>query len=188
VRDNLDGTYSTRFLLREGAELPKLTLHYGAPSLGRGIPLVRDPTHSRLRRVRVTLDRVQLLDLKDSLFGAPDRAIFDVIVAPNSIPGRGSRTRVPAKGQLRVGDKGEIEIGQLVFDDVVEADAHLGITMGGKDFDWLIFLLRRDRLVRYHRIVQLNDGVTKMAPDDEVNDPEHLNDWKVWYTVEVLRL
>jgi hypothetical protein len=93
------------------------------------------------------------------------------------------RRRLPDSGVLKVTSGQRVEVGQLIYDGLVEAGASLAITLGGKEIDAFLFFRREEKLARYHRVLPLKSAHVK--PGDEANDPESLSDWKVWYTVEV---
>lgn len=180
--DNLDGSYSAHIQLPAGQKLPPLALVFGRldDKLSRGM-IVEDKR--RPRKVRVRLDKVQVLDDKDGCLSGAGELVFDAIVAPNGNPARAVRTRLPAKGVLKATSGQEVALGQVIYEGLVEASATLSITLGGRELDYLLFFQRQEKLARYHRDVPLRSA--QVRPDDEPNDPESLRDWKVWYTVEV---
>jgi len=137
----------------------------------------------RPRRARVRLDAIQVLDDKDACFTGAGELVFDTLVAPNGNPTRAVRTRLPASGVLKISSGQKVEVGQVIYEGLVEAGASLAIMIGGKEIDAFLFFRREERLARYQRTLPLKSA--RVRPDDEANDPESMRDWKVWYTVEV---
>ncbi len=181
--DRLDGTYAAHIELDEKQTLPAVALHY-LPAGPKVAPLVIRDQHAA-RRVKVTLDKIQVLDDKDPCFMGKGELEFDAIVAPNSNPHRAVRTRIPRVGTLELSSGDARDVRQVIFEGLVEQDATLSVTVGGKELDWLLFFEREEELARYHRTLELEPGKRTLSPDDEKNDPEALADWKLWYTVEV---
>ncbi len=181
--DRLDGTYAAQIVLDEKRALPPVALYY-LPAGPKAAPLVIRDQHAA-RRVKVTLDKIQVLDDKDPCFMGKGELEFDAIVAPNSNPHRAVRTRIPRVGTLELASGSAKEVHQVIFEGLVEQDATLSVTVGGKELDWLLFFEREEELARYHRTLKLEPGKHTLSPDDEKNDPEALADWKLWYTVEV---
>jgi hypothetical protein len=183
--DHLDGSYSTTFVLAEHEKVPPFGLHGGplAPEQPAKGAVVVKPRHGKIRRVKVTLNRVQVLDDHDGIFSGRGELAFDAVVAPNANPHRAVRTRIPEQGLLKLSSKEARDLQVVLYDGFVEADAKLAVTIGGTELDYFLFFQRKEKLARYHRMLPLKSG--HLAPDDELHDPESLSDWKVWYTVEV---
>jgi hypothetical protein len=185
TRDHLDGSYSATFELPEGQKVPAFGL-YGGPlapdAPARGGVVVR-PRHGKIRRVKVTLNRIQVLDDHDGIFTGKGELAFDAVVAPNANPHRAVRTRIPEHGVLKLASGEARDLKLVLYEGFVEHDARLAVTIGGTEFDYFLFFMRQERLARYHRVVPLKSA--HFEPGDEANDPESLSDWKVWYTVEV---
>jgi len=181
--DHLDGTYSTELKVADGDRPPRIALFPGPPTqaqTGAGVPVEPRPGY---RQVKVTLSKLQILDDKDICWGNAGELVFDTVVAPNGNPGRAVSTRLPPRGVLHAKSGQAIDVSTVIFEGLVESDARLSITIGGKELDYLLFFKRQEKLARYHRNVPLVGA--SFGPDDETNDPESLSDWKVWYTVEV---
>lgn len=185
TRDHLDGSYSTTFVLAEHEKVPPFGLYGGplAPEQPAKGAVVVKPRHGKIRRVKVTLNRIQVLNDHDGIFTGRGELAFDAVVAPNANPHRAVRTRVPEQGLLKLASGDARDLKVVLYEGFVEADAKLAVTIGGSEFDYFLFFQRREKLARYHRLLPLKSG--HLAPDDEPNDPESLSDWKVWYTVEV---
>jgi hypothetical protein len=185
IVDHLDGTYSTTMVLPQGDAVPSIGLFGGPVRPGQPATngVVVKPHHGLVRRVKVTLDRVQVLDDKDGLFTGPGELAFSAIVAPNANPHRAVRTRIPDKGIVKLTSGQTFDVNEVIYEGLVEPEASLSITLGGTEFDYLLFFKRKEKLARYHRTLPLKSA--RMQPGDEPNDPESLRDWRVWYTLEV---
>lgn len=182
--DNLDGTYSTRIELAKRDALPPVALTFGrpAPDLSNGI-LVKPS--QRVSYVRVTLERLQVLDDKDPCWAGAGELVFDSVVAPNGNPARAVRTRLPPDGVIRAESGKVVFIAKPIYEGWVEEDARLSIGIGGRELDSLLFFRREEKLARYYREVEITRGSRSFTPNDETADPEALRDWKLWYRVEV---
>jgi len=191
IVDNLDGTYSAALLLDPQQPLPEIGLVYKQPCSAAApgdltVPPV-DPPAAEYRYVKVIVDKIQVLDSKDSCFDDVGELAFDTVVAPNLNPNRAMRRRIPERGHLRLGDGATATVGEVIFEGWLEQGATLDISIGGTEFDWFLFWTRREKLARYRRVLR-GDMATwagQYGPDDEPSDPEHLDDWKLWFTVEV---
>jgi len=184
IVDHLDGTYSTTFTLKDSEQPPAVGLFGGKPGAGQpGHGVVVKPGAGKARRVRVKLDKLLVLDDKDGLFTGRGEVAFAAVVAPNGNPRRAVHTRFPDKGTVKVKSGEVLELNAVIYEGLVEPGASLSVTMGGAEFDYLLFFTRQEKFARYHRTLPLRSA--RYAPGDEPNDPESLRDWRVWYTVEV---
>lgn len=182
--DHFDGTYSTQLLLKEGVSLPDLEFGFALPNAPRGSG-VRISPERRLRRVRVTLDRVRVLDVKEPCWAAPGEVALHTLVTPAGSAASAVAKRLPQRGHVKVGKGGEIEVRETVYEGLIEEGSKLSIALGAAEFDWLLCFQRKQPYARYQRTVEIAPGKHVFRPDDEPNDPESLRDWQVWYTVEV---
>lgn len=182
TQDNLDGSYSTRVEVPEG-KLPEVALFFGNPDAGA--PAVVARPSAKVRKVRVMLEKVQVLDDKDPCLKGKGELTFATSVAPNGSPARTTRTQIPDSGNLELSSGDTVEINKVIFEGQVEEGAELVVSMTGTELDWPSCLDPNDELARYIRRIPIPAKTTKFTPDDEPNDPEALADWKVWYTVEV---
>jgi hypothetical protein len=73
----------------------------------------------------------------------------------------------------------------VIYEGYIEPSKKLDVALGGAEFDTFFLFKHEEKFARYHRSITLRPGLTAYAPHDELNDPEHLADWDVWYTVEV---
>jgi hypothetical protein len=185
TRDHFDGSYSTSIDLAESEKVAPFGLHGGllAPNEPAKGGVVVKPRHGKIRRVKVTLDRIQILNDHDGFFTGKGELAFEAVVAPNANPHRAVRTRIPEKGVVKLSSGEARDLKAVLFEGFVEADAQLAVTIGGSEFDYFLFFQRKEKLARYHRVLPLKSA--HLVPGDEPNDPESLRDWKVWYTVEV---
>jgi hypothetical protein len=193
TRDGRDGSYGAVFppeippsiLL----DLPPISVVYrpGSP-VEQVIPVgrtARQPTH---QRVRVCLEKVQILDDKDPCFLGDGEFQFFARVSPAS-GGIASAWRKVAgpRGSFDAGAGAVIQLDTVVFDDLVGVEDKLQITLGGREIDWPSWLDGSDSLTTYRRNVPVPAVSRSYGPGDEGNDdPESLSDWKVWYRLEVV--
>ncbi len=187
VFDNLDGSYRTTIVTKEGDKPPALELRTTTHKPGQktgSVPIDPDRLTPEFKKVRVILEKVQVLDDKDPLWGAGE-LVFHTNVAPNGSPARAVQMRLPPKDYYSVSSGRTVETAQPIFEGVLEKDASLVISITGEELDWPQCLNHNDKLARYVRSIPIPKNTTKYTPDDEKNDPESLADWKVWYTVEV---
>ncbi len=180
--DRLDATYSASVDLDASRTTGPVALRY-LPA-GDSAPPVVINDGPGTKRVKVTLDKIQVLDDKDPCLGRGE-LVFDAIVAPNGTPHRAIRTRVPAEGVLQLSSGEGCEVRRVLFEGLVEEDATLAVTVGGTELDYIFFFEHKEELARYHRVISLERGKRELGPDDEAHDPEALADWRLWYTVEV---
>ena len=184
IVDHFDGTYSTTLTIKESEQPPAVGLFGGRPAPGHpGHGVVVKPGAGKARRVRVKLDKILVLDDKDGIFTGRGEVAFASVVAPNGNPHRSVRTRFPTKGTVKVTSGQVLDLNAIIYEGLVEPGASLSVTIGGAEFDYLLFFTRKEQFARYHRTVPLRSA--KYAPGDEPKDPESLRDWRVWYTVEV---
>ncbi len=181
--DHLDGTYGVQVDLDEKLAAPSIGLYY--LPVGAAAPAVVVKDQHAVRKVKVTLDRIQVLDDKDPCLMGKGELEFDAIVAPNANPHRAVRTRIPEKGALELSSGEAKDVRLVIFEGLVEEDATLSVTVGGKELDWLLFFEREEKLARYHRVLELSKGSQSLVPGDERIDAESMSDWKLWYTVDV---
>lgn len=183
LKSQLDGRYIAKVGLDPKQPIPKLTL---VDRRGRETPLTGASPGSCGHRVRITLEAVQI----DDLDGDDDAKLaFAAVVAPNGDRARAKTTRLPIV-RAKLGKK--VEIGELVYDGIVTDPSSLVIGLSGSEVELRSYLAERPkdgkRLARYLR--RLTGSVASWAgdyePRDECPDPEELEDWKVWYRVEVI--
>lgn len=188
--DKLDGTYAVDMPLKDRERPPAIGLFARTRrewAKGAVVSIKPDePVCGRVFKVKVALHRIQVLDDKDGILSGKGELAFDAVVAPNGNPRRAVRTRIPENGVLQLASGQSIEFSDvLLYEGLVEQGASLAITMGGTEFDYLLFFKRKEKLARYHRQTELKAGTLKFGPGDERDDPESLRDWRVWYSVVV---
>ncbi len=190
LRDNFDGSYSAEVVTKGRSGPPPMKLQYKIPSM-EPIPEAEIdlPAASTggVRYIKVILTRIKVLDDKDGCLTGAGELAFDAIVAPNSNPNRAVRKRLPGRGYYALNDGDSVEPKEVIFEGWVEQGATLDISIGGNEFDWFLFWERKEHLARYRRILagDIDRWEGDYLPDDEINDPELLKDWALWYRVEV---
>jgi len=183
TQDNLDGSYTTRLTLAQG-KLPEIALFFGDPDAGAKAVVARPQVE--VTHIKVTLNKIQVLDDHEPWFKGAGELTFQARVAPNGSPARAVQTRLPQDGaSYRVKSGQTIELDQVIYEGPVEKGAALVVSLTGEELDWPTCLDKNDQLSRYLRRIPVPLQTTRYAPDDELSDPESLADWKVWYTVEV---
>ena len=186
--DNLDGTYSVQFSLKEGAK-PGVALAYGSLSKRRGsrstvLPI--SPAKRGVHQVTVVLESIKILDDQDPWFFGDGEFAFDALVAPNATASRAVRTRLPEKGIVQIASGQTLKLEQEIYQGLLEAGSILDISLGATEIDLFLCLTRREQLARYHRRVAIEGpGETLLQPHDERDDPEALQDWEVRLRVKV---
>jgi hypothetical protein len=183
ITDNLDGTYSTT-LETEPGKLPKFGLFWNLPGVQTEPVVVRERVPS-LKKVRVQLEKVLIIDDKEPFFKGTGELVFEARVSPNGSPTRSITTRLPRKGHYSAKSGEHVDINTVIFEGYVEEGSALSIAISGEELDWPRCFDRNDPLTRYVRVLPLAAGGQHFGPSDEPNDPESLSDWQVWYSVKV---
>lgn len=131
--------------------------------------------------LRVTLDRVQILDTKEPFFERHGEVRLRARISTG--PGGGVvETVIPERGTLRVSAPGEIlQLDLVVFEGRV-ADT-LQVELSAVEVDTFS---RDDQFEPYRRVHRREAGglTGAFGPGDERIDPEDLSDWRVWYRIE----
>ncbi len=141
-------------------------------------------------RIRIILEKVQILDDHEPWFKGRGDFQFTTMATFNGEPSRRHMQRIPETGVLKISaapGRNERVLNACLFDGLVaEADRlELAILPLEKDT-----LDPDDPLVRFRRSF---DGppeswVGRYVPDDEPDDPERRKDWLLWYRIESLPL
>jgi len=186
LQDRLDGTYTARVEL-DPKEVPSAaTLVYQ----GRfDVDLrPRRPTHHGYR-VRVVLEAVELKESKDR--DEKNELRFAAFVAPEGDGARATRTLLPTIDAVP-GQRVEIDV--VLYEGIVERRDSLLLVIAGAELDLReryaqakLSSLASDPLARYVRRLAPSapSWAGRYEPRDEKKDPEELEDWRVWYRVEV---
>lgn len=144
-----------------------------------------DPTvHQQGQRVRVVLERIQVLDDLDPFIKGKGEFRFRGRVYSRNNGGLSSELRFPQQGHYSISDVPGHNIVQLdlvLFEGFVED--HLAVELTGIEMDTFD---RDDKLCPYRRVF---DGppdrwLGAYGPRDEKIDLEDLDTWRVWYRVE----
>ena len=183
IVDNLDGTYQS-LLPDHTDQLPKLALFWGSPERG-GIPIVVAPEGPRLRNVQIRLRKILVIDDKDPLFKGAGELVVNTVVGPNGSPSRFISTRLPATGYYSVSSGDSLEIDEVIYSGRLEEGAVLSVAVTGEELDWPHCFDRNDHFTRYIRRFAIPKASVEMTPEDEPSDPESLQDWKLWFSIEV---
>ena len=136
------------------------------------------------RRVRVVLERVQILDDRDPWIKGKGEIRFRTRVHTANNGGRTETTAIPDHGVLKVSDKpghNVVELDTVIFDDFAADDLRIEIIAVEEDtFD------PDDSLGKYTRLFcgDANGWFGIYGPNGEVIEPEDLVAWRVWYRIE----
>ena len=139
--------------------------------------------HPRGRKLRVTLDRVQILHSKEPFFQKYSELRLRARVSTRDNGGIVTDTVLPESGTLRVAARGEntLELGTPIFEGWVEE--HLEVELSAAEVDRFS---ENDAYQTYRRVHRRSTAgfVGRYGPGDEKLDAEELADWRVWYTIE----
>lgn len=143
-------------------------------------------------RIRVVLEKVEILDDSDPWIKGAGEFHFTACVGFNGDPCRRSYRRVPQRGVYRISDRPGRNVRELdacIFDGYVEESDRMALSILPIEHDWLD---PDDELALFYREF---DGppepwVGSYGPDDErpERDPERLSNWRLWYRIESVRL
>ena len=181
--DQLDGSYSIDFALpKEISPEQVISLSYGQ----RSLPLKQ--FKKALNRVKVTLQKVKILDDKETWFPAPGEVVFNSLVVPGNDKDRAVRRRIPDQKHLQLMEGQVVEVDVVLFDQYVAEGDSLDIVIGGTELDSFFFFKKKDHYARYQRTLSgsIASWAGEYQPDDEDKDPEKLADWEVWYEIQII--
>ncbi len=138
----------------------------------------------RSSRVRVVIERIQILNTLEPWFKGQGEFVFTARVRTRNLGGIERETRLPESGFYPASDQpGQdmIEIEQTVYDDL--ATDELGIEVTGVELDTFD---PSDHVGRYRRAFRglPTDWVGQYGPADDPIDPEDMENWRVWYRIE----
>jgi hypothetical protein len=138
--------------------------------------------HPRGRRLRVTLDRVQILDSKEPFFKPFGEVRLRARVSTENNGGIEIETTAPRKGSYRVSKHAGhnmVDVKVPIFEGWVED--HLEVELTAIEVD----RLTRDEAYQTYRRIHRGPGLSgDFGPDDEILDTEEMPDWRVWYRIE----
>ena len=137
------------------------------------------------RRIRIVLEKVQVLDDRDPWIFGRGEFSFTAAVEVEGDPAR-RRLRIPHLGVLKVSDlpgKNVVELDAAVFEGLVPAGRRVTLAIHATEHD---MLTEDDESTRYRRTFTGEPGswVGSYTPDDAPPDPEAMVDWRVWYRIE----
>jgi hypothetical protein len=137
----------------------------------------------RGRKLRVTLDRVQILESKEPFFKPYGEVRLHTRVSTRDYGGTVVETTAPEKGAFRVSahaGKNMVELEVPIFEGWV--DDHLEVELSAVEVDRFS---HDETYQTYRRIHRGTGGLTgRFGPGDEVLDTEDMPDWRVWYRIE----
>lgn len=136
----------------------------------------------RGRRLRVTLDRVQILDSKEPFFKPFGEVRVKARVSTENNGGMEVETTAPDKGSYRVhahGARNMVDVKVPIFEGWVED--HLEVELTAIEVD----RFTHDEAYHPYRRIHRGECLSgQYGPDDEILDTEDLPDWRVWYRIE----
>ena len=139
-------------------------------------------------RLRITLEKVQILDDHDPWLKGRGEFVFTACVRFNDEASRHHHVRVPRFGELKIGDQpgaNEATLDAAIFDGLVAESDRMDMSILPVEQDWLD---PDDPLARFDRHFEggPEGWVGSYAPTDEPPsvDPESLHDWAVWYRID----
>jgi hypothetical protein len=143
-------------------------------------------------RIRIVLEKVQILDDHEPWFKGRGEFTFTAGVIINNDPCRRHITRLPERGVFKISDqpgRNERILNACVFDGLVSVSDRIALAIQPVEHDWLD---PDDALGRYFRQFEgpPESWVGLYRPDDEPpgHDPERQVDWLLWYRIESLPL
>lgn len=135
-------------------------------------------------KVRVVIERIQLLDDREPWFKGKAELKFRVRVHTSSNGGITKEVALPKAGVYRVSAKpgrNVLELEAEVFDGYAAGELWIEVVAAEKDkFD------PDDLLGKYTRVLSgPTDGwFARYGPGDQVVEPEDMISWRIWYRVE----
>jgi hypothetical protein len=144
-----------------------------------------DPTvHQQGQRVRVVLERIQILDDLDPFIKGQGEFRFRGRAHSRNNGGLSTELRFPQRGHYSISDvpgHNTVQFDLVLFEGFVED--HLAVELTGIEMDTFD---RDDKLCSYRRVF---DGppdrwLGAYGPRDEKIDLEDLDAWRVWYRIE----
>lgn len=134
-------------------------------------------------RIRVTLERVQILDIKEPFFDRVGEVRIRARVSTRDHGGMSVETVAPPEGVLRVSatpGRNFIELEVPIFEG--PAEDHLEVELDAEEVD----PLGGEAFQPYRRVHLRQTGglVGHFGPGDDLLDTEELADWRVWYRIE----
>ena len=144
-----------------------------------------DPTTTQHgQKLRLVLERIQILDDHDPFLKLAGEFRFVARVSSTSNGGLSQETKFPPKGHYTISDKpahNTVHLDLPVFEGFVQDDLAVeitGIEMDTFDPD--------DKLCPYRRVFTgpPENWLGSFNPGKDDRQPENLGDWRVWYRIE----
>ena len=180
---DLQGNYVASVQLLVGATLPRVAVLLN----GKSVLIAGANPALSSQRVRIVLDRIQILDAQESWVD-PGEFRFDSVVAVDRDLARAVRRTVPEQGEYKLNDDDSVDVGVVLFDGSLDAASELSISIGGTEFDWTQWGDSVDQLTTYRRVFRGDprSWAGKYGPDQESDDPENVSQWRLWYHIDVI--
>ncbi len=149
-----------------------------------GVPWTDPTTNERGQRLRVVLDRIQILDDQDPWLKGQGEFRFRSRAQTRNNGGSIQEHSLPRSGQLAISDepgRNIVRVDMLIFEGFVED--HLAIEVTGVELDRFD---PDDDLCRYRRVFRGSPEtfLGSYGPADETAESEDLGDWRLWYRIE----
>ena len=144
-----------------------------------------DPTiQQKGQRIKVTLEKIQILDDREPFFkGKGEFRFYSKVFTPDN-NGLSQKNNFPGQGHFKLGDKSgenEVEINHVIFDAFVEDT--LFVQIGGLELDTFD---PDDLLCTYKRVFngKPEEWIGSYASHTGEMNVENIGGWKVWYNIE----
>lgn len=149
-----------------------------------GVPWTDPTTNQRGQKVRVVLERIQILEDQDPWLKGEGEFRFQSRAHSRNNGGLSQQHRLPGRGHLPISDKAGRNVVRFdvpVFEGFVED--HLAIEVTGVELDTFD---PDDNLCPYRRVFRgaPETFLGSYGPGDEQIEPEDLGDWRLWYRIE----
>ena len=135
-------------------------------------------------KIRVVLEKIQILEDRDPLFKGRGEIRFVARVYTANNGGLLQQTRLPDQGIYKISDRpghNVIEVNQVLFEGYAEDDLRIEIVGTEEDtFD------PDDTVGKYTRLFcgSAETWFGEYGPNGEVVDPEDMVSWRIWYRIE----
>lgn len=135
-------------------------------------------------RVRVVIERIQILNTLEPWFKGQGEFVFTARVRSRNPCELECRTRLPTSGFYPASDQpGQdmILVDTVVFDDLVVDE--MGVEVYGLELDTFD---PDDEVGRYRRAFRGDptSWLGTYGPSDDPIDPEDMDNWRLWYRIE----
>lgn len=135
-------------------------------------------------KIRVTLEKVKILDDHDPWIKGRGEIVFNSSVSFNNSECRTVDKRFPKNGCFKMSDnKKEVDLGLCLYEGYVTLEDNMRIRICPSELDTFN---SDDYFEVYNRAFEapFTTWRGKYAPDSEPQDPEKRKDWEVWIRIE----